>query len=273
MDNNKIKINSRFSPPVRGKGWVIFLLPFLFLLITSSCTSYKDIAYLQDLKVNDTSSFYPYSIPEYKIQKGDILYINILSLNREASSIMNMSSDENPNQFTNEMGMLIYGYNVNDSGNIELPVIGEVKVANLSVPEIKEVIEKEALVYLKNPTITVKLLSFRYSVLGEVANPGNYQSIKTQVNILEAISKAGDITPYGNRTEILVLRPTENGTKAIIVDLTSKHLLQNDAFFLLPNDVIYVKPLKTKAFRNNIPTISVTFGAISTLFLVLRYFQ
>lgn len=125
--------------------------------------------------------------------------------------------------------------------------------------------------YLKDATVIVKLISFKVSVIGEVNRPGTYNNYNNQLTVLEAISLAGDITDYGNRKEVLILRPSSGGTKTFRLDLTNKNILTSDGFFLLPNDIIYVEPIKTKSFRMNMSTISLAFTSISTLILVLNY--
>jgi polysaccharide export outer membrane protein len=132
-------------------------------------------------------------------------------------------------------------------------------------------IRKRADQFLKDATVIVKLISFKVSVIGEVNRPGTYNNFNSQLTVLEAVSMAGDITDYGDRKRVLVLRPSAEGTRSFRLDLTSKNILTSDGFFLLPNDIIYVEPIKNKTFRINMPTISLAFTSISTLILVLNF--
>lgn len=245
-------------------------LGILILLVAFSCTRYKDLVLLQqnESKSDNTYNAIP---PVYRIQKGDVLYIRILSLNQEVTQVINASNIANTTQFNNDASFFIYGYNVSDSGTIEIPVIGTVSVLGKTMDEAKVAISKATKVYLKDATVVVKLISFKYSILGEVKSPGIYQNYNNQLTVLEAISRAGDITPYGNRHKVLVVRPTPEGTKAFRFDLTKSDILNSEGFFLLPNDVVYVEPVKSYNFRNNLQIVSLFLTGVSTLILVLNF--
>lgn len=251
------------------------ILPiFIFLLLLgASCSRYKNIVYLQEDKDVVDTTFYAYDVPTYKIQQRDILYIRILSLNKEVTEVINTTPSYGSNIYNNEASFYIYGYNVSDSGDVEIPVIGKVNVVGKTLEEAKMAIIAQTEKLLKDPSVIVKLISFKYSVLGEVARPGKYTNFNNQLTVLEAISQAGDISNFGDRSRVMVIRPDVTGTRTFRLNLTSKEILVQDGFFLLPNDVVYVEPLKSKNFRNNIPTISVFLGAITTFVLVLNYLQ
>ena len=238
----------------------------------SSCTSHRQLVYLKNVDSLSAENFYPKSRPEYLIQTRDILYVKIYSLNEEMSNLINQTiGSYQQNLFQNETSLFINGYTVSDSGNIEIPVLGKVLVAGKSMDEATNSIRQRADKYLKDATVIVKLISFKVSVIGEVSRPGTYNNYNNQLTVLEAISMAGDITDYGNRKQVLVLRPTTDGTKSFRLDLTNKSILTSDGYFLLPNDIVYVEPIKSKTFRINIPTISLAFTSISTLILILNY--
>lgn len=249
---------------------LIFTIGLLF--IAQSCTRYKDIVYLQKPESeSDTTDFYPYQVPDYKIQERDVLYIRIISMNKEVTEVMNTTPSYGANIYNNEASFYIYGYNVGDSGDVEIPVIGNVEVVGKTLEEAKEAIIKQTLKFLKDPTVIVKLISFKYSVLGEVTRPGMYTNFNNRLTVLEAISQAGDVTPFANRRKVMVIRPGVNGTNTYRFDLTSTDILKSEGFFLLPNDIVYVEPVKSRNFRNNIPTISLALGAITTFVLILNY--
>jgi polysaccharide export outer membrane protein len=200
------------------------------------------------------------------------MYIKIYSLNEEMSSMINQTiGSYQQNLFQNETSLFINGYTVSDSGYIEIPVLGKVLVAGKTIDEATNSIRQRTDKFLKDATVIVKLISFKISVIGEVSRPGTYNNYNNQLTVLEAISMAGDITDYGNRKQVLVLRPTSNGTKSFRLDLTNRSILSSDGFFLLPNDIVYVEPIKSKTFRINMPAISLAFTSISTLILILNY--
>jgi len=246
------------------------LLGLVLVIIGSSCTRYKDLVLLQSHKGKQDSTFIAVP-PIYKIQKGDVLYIKILSLNQEMTQVINASNTSTSQVFNSDASFFIYGYNVSDSGFIEIPVIGMVEVLGKSLDEASAEISKQTRVFLKDATVIVKLISFKYSILGEVKSPGVYQNYDNQLTVLEAISRAGDISAYGNRHKVLIIRPGHEGTKTFRLDITKTDILNSEGFFLLPNDIVYVEPVKSYNFKVNIQTIGLFLTSISTLILVLNY--
>lgn len=254
------------------KSYTLITFVVLFALL-SSCTRYKDIVYLQpnsNVTVDSNNSF-TYNVPMYKIQKRDILFIKIISMNKEVTEIINTTPSYSANIYNNEASFYIYGYNVNDSGKVEIPIVGEVSVVDKTLEEAKHAIIQQTKTILKDPTVIVKLISFKFSVLGEVLRPGIYTNFNNQLTVLEAISQAGDISPYGNRRKVMVIRSSEGITKTYRFDLTDVNILKSKGFYLLPNDIVYVEPLKSSNFRNNVPIYSLMLGTLTTFLLVLNY--
>ena len=239
-----------------------------------SCTQQRQLVYLQGIDESVDSNFFAKLQPEYRIQKQDILYIKIYTLNQEVSDLINQTAaNYQQNLFQNETSLFINGYSVNDSGYVEIPVLGRILVLNKTIDESTESIRERAEVYLKDATIIVKLISFKFTVMGEVNRPGVYRNFNNQLTVFEAISMAGDVTDYGNRRKILVLRPSKEGTSTFRINLTEKKLLTSDGYFLLPNDIVYVEPIKSKIFRLNAPTYSFVLSTITTLILVLNFIR
>lgn len=247
----------------------------LMVILAFSCTTQRKITYLQDL--NSTDSLVPASPPEYHLQNKDILYLQFFSMNAEMNSLLNGNTQSQNTMYMgqNEGSAYISGYTVNDSGYISIPLIGKVQVVNKTIAEATEAIQKATDRFLKDATVQVKLLSFKFTVLGEVMRPGTYRNFNNQLTVLEAIGTAGDITPYGDRQRVLVLRPGNKGTQTFRINLQSKEVLSSKAFFLLPNDIVYVEPIKTKVMQLNLPTISLLltalFSTISTTILILKF--
>lgn len=255
------------------KNYKRLLYLCLSLLFVVSCTRYKELVLLQENPEVETDSlgFYPYEVPEYRIQQRDILYIRIISLNQEVTEVMNTTPSYGANIYNNEASFYIYGYNVSDSGTVDIPIVGEVAVVGKTLEEAKKAIVDQTLKYLKDPTVIVKLISFKYSVFGEVNQPGVYTNFNNQLTVLEAISSAGDISAFGDRRRVMVIRPGVHGTTTHRLDLTDEKILLLDGFFLLPNDIVYVEPIKSQNFRNNIPVWSLFLSTITTFILVLNY--
>lgn len=248
-------------------------LGFLIIvfLIQGSCTSHKKLIYLENLDTTTVQQFHPKDKPDYKIQYQDILYININTLNPELNNMLNPGYDRGYYTYRDESTMYVFGYTVSDSGTVSLPILGDIYVYGLTINEIHDTIKKRASNYLKDATINVKLLSYKFTVIGEVNRPGTYKNYNNQLTVLEAIGMAGDITDYGNRKQVLVVRPAQTGTYTYRINVQDKNLLQSEGYFLLPNDIVIVEPIRSKPFQLNIPTMALVLTTISTLILVLSF--
>ncbi len=256
----------------------LLFLSSLLIILFSACTSQKQLTYLQDIDQAGTQNFFPREEPHYKLQEQDILYVKFYTLNQDINDQLNGGTQQYSTQmYSNETSLYVNGYNVNDSGNIVIPILGPVNVLGQTVDEAQRTIQKKSQQYLKDATVIVKLLSFKFSVIGEVTRPGTYRNYNNQLTVLEAISMAGDITDYGDRSKVLVVRPTGQGTKTYRINLKQKDLLSSEAYFLLPNDLVIVEPIKSKIFHLNIPTISLlasTFlSTITTTILILNFIK
>jgi polysaccharide export outer membrane protein len=230
--------------------------------------------YLSNLDTTSVQQFFPMDRPDYRIQYQDILYVNISTLNSEMNDLLNPGYQQYTSSlYGSETNIYIFGYTVNDSGYISLPILGYIYVYGLTIDEITRSIDNRAREYLKDATVNVKLLTFKFTVVGEVNRPGTYSNFNNQLTVIEAIGVAGDITSYGNRKSVLVVRPTKEGTYTYRINVQDKNLLQSQGYFLLPNDIVIVEPIKSKPFQLNIPTISLLFSSISTLILILSFIR
>ena len=237
----------------------------------ASCTSKRQITYLQDIANTKAETFTADENSLYKLKAQDVLFVKIVTSNPEVNTLFNISEQSvQGGVFNNEADQYLKGFVINNNGDIQLPIIGKINVINKDIEQAQEVIYTKATEFLKEPTVYVKLLSFKYSVMGEVRSAGMYRNFNNKLNVMEAISRAGDITDYGDRKRIVVIRPTEVGSKVFRLDLTDKNILASPGFNLYPNDVVYVEPLKSKSFKLNIPVASLFLTSISTLILILN---
>jgi len=247
------------------------------IVIFGSCTSQKELMYLSNLDTTSVQQFYPMTRPDYQVQYQDILYVNFFTMNQEMNNLLNPGGGTSGSSymFRDESTTYIYGYTVSDSGTISLPILGEIEVYGLTLEQVKRNIKERAAKYLKDAVINVRLLSYKFTVVGEVNRPGTFNNFNNQLTVLEAIGMAGDITDYGNRRRVLVVRPTKEGTYTFRINLQDKNLLQSEGYFLLPNDIVIVEPIKSKPFQLNIPTtsliISTTLSTVSTLILLINF--
>ena len=247
------------------------------MLIISSCGLYKDkgyqqISYYQDL---DRSGTAPEAIKNYqplKIQPGDILGINVNSLNPEASSVFNTSINHvNGNNLDNSAANPVFGFKVDASGQVTLPYLGNLSVVGMTTDELAKDLTAKLHDYLKSPIVNVRILNFKISVLGDVVKPDVYTVQNEHININEALSMAGDLNITAKRNDVLLIRE-ENGQRQFVsIDLTKKDVFDSPYYYLHNNDVIYVNPDKTKydnvarSYKTNTLVISSALAVLAVL--------
>jgi polysaccharide export outer membrane protein len=221
----------------------------LVLLLAASCTSQQKLAYLSNLPETGGEETFTMEIPDYKLQPRDVLYITIKAMTPDGSIKDFLSSAIGGQGISYEQGEgggYLSGYEVNSEGNVILPVAGEIKVTGLTLEKTRKMLQEKIGNVFKDATVECKLLSFKFTVIGEVRAPGSYINYNNYLTVMEAIGRAGGMSDYGRRDKVLVVRPTEKGTRTYNLNLQDKNLLASEAYFLLPNDVVIVEPVKTK---------------------------
>ena len=245
-----------------------FYILFICVLFTS-CIPVKDLVYLQDKgnSVDQTTVLSVESKP-YRLQINDILNIDIKAIDPKLVSIFSSSQSETANVSKSESGLYFNGFTVDDHGNIRMPILGEINVVGYTLEEVRIRIEKKLLEeYFKaeaNIFVTVKLAGFRYTINGEVGSTGTKTLLKENVNIMEAIANAGDITTVGNRKAVTIIRQTPTGVQMNDIDLTDVNVMKSPYYNLQPNDYVYVKPLRQKTWGTGQTGIQ-SIGTIITL--------
>lgn len=239
------------------------------------CVSSRQVVYFQDNSgtkgsVPIAESYVP------RIKSGDVLSIQVSSLNSDASAFFNphaltAQSTGRTQQQTNANGLPeMAGYLVAASGEIELPLVGRLSVGDLTVSECSALIKQKLAPFLKEPTVNVRNQNFRISVLGEVTRPALFTIPNDQITLIEALSLAGDATIYGRRDNVLVIRE-EGGKKTFSrVDLTQRNLFRSPYYYLHPNDIVYVEPGKARVanadrFYLIVPTVLSALSFIAIL--------
>jgi polysaccharide export outer membrane protein len=219
---------------------IFFAVLINFSFLFTSCVNTRKATYFNDVK--DTSLVSLTTIPEYVIQKNDILNISVSSMNPEASAIYNTPNESMGN------GNQISGYLVNGDGTIQFPVLKGIKAEGLTKDQLKATITKSLLEkkLLVDPIVSIRFQNFRVTVLGEVARPTVVSVPSEKISLLEALGFAGDLTIYAKRNNVLVIRE-ENGKKIIKrINLNSNELFTSPYYYLKSNDIVYVEPNKAK---------------------------
>lgn len=240
------------------------LLILSLSLCLGGCTSSRQLTYFQSNTVaDDTVTLFNRYVPT--IKKGDVLSVQISSLNQEASAFFNPYSAMSTGNASLPPAS---GYLVTDSGSVELPLIGRLPIAGLTNIQAAELIRGKIRNYLKEPTVNVRNLNFRVSVLGEVARPALFTIPNEELTLPEALGLAGDLTIYGRRDNVLIIRETEGNKRTFArVDLTRRDAFRSPYYALHPNDIVYVEPGKAR-ISNADRTLQLTPILLSALSLI-----
>ncbi|RZK26255.1 MAG: hypothetical protein EOO43_03365 [Flavobacterium sp.] len=220
------------------------------LLLLSSCITNKKATYFQDIsEAQQTILKVSAKYTELTIKPDDILSITITTIDPQSVSALNQGASLPVVGAASSSGAAqpLNGFLVNKNGEIQLAMIGVLKVAGLSTFEAKELIQKKAKIYYKDPDVQVRFANFRVTVLGEVNRPSTYTIPNEQVSVLDVLGLAGDLTVYGMRENIMVVRANDNQTKEFgRLNISSAEIFNSPYFYLKQNDIIYVEANKSK---------------------------
>lgn len=253
---------------------LILCIAVAFSMLCSSCITNKDVVYLQDKETVIDSSLVSEALTKpYRVQVNDILSINIKAIDSELKKLTEVFEPvENIGAIDGQQSLYFNGFTVDLHGEIEFPILGKIGVLGYTTDEIKEKVKAQLLAtYLKDVSqifVTVKLAGLRYTVTGEVGNTGVLTLFQDRVNIIEALANAGDIKNTGDRTDVMIIRQYPQGQKIHHIDLTDIAALQSPYYYIQPNDMILVKPLKRKAIGAG-ETATQTLTTIASIFSVL----
>lgn len=251
-------------------------LLLIIVLAITSCVPQKKIKYLQRVQKEDTTTYFQNKHDvDYKLQPKDNIYVRVYSLDEKTFMFFNKQSGSNSyNDYANDASIYLNSYGVDFDGYIDFPIIGKIFVKDLTAEQIKDMIQKLINEYLRETTVTVKIVNFRVTVLGEVSRPGEFKVYQDDLNLFEAISLAGDMTEFANRNKVALIRKTKNGSKVQYIDLTSDKVLSSDFYYLQPNDIIYIAPLGYKRWGlgSQFPW-AIILASISTTLLLINYIQ
>ena len=247
-----------------------------FIIILSSCVPQKKIKYLQKLQQQDTVSFHNNKRDvDYKVQPRDNIYIRVFALDEKAFNFFNKQSGNNSfNDYANDASIYLNSYSISNEGNIDFPIVGKVYVKDLTIEQIKTILQQLISEYLKEITVVVKMVNFKVTVLGEVTRPGEFTIYKDDINLFEALALASDLSEFGNRAKVALIRQTKGGSQIHYLDLTSDKILNSPYYYLQPNDIIYVSPLGYKRWGlgSTFPW-AIVLGSITTALLMINYFK
>lgn len=243
------------------------LLIFFFIasfFILASCASKKKIVYMQNINssIGEKDELF-----ETKLQPDDLLLIHVSSKDIESSQPFNLEILTVP-----QVGNTVAGqrqlqlYMIDNEGYIQFPVLGKIKLGGLTRAQVINLFTTKLAEYLQEPIVNLRIMNFKVSVLGEIQRPGTYNISSERITLLDAISMAGDLTIYGQRKNVLVIREIEGKKTTQRIDLTSSDFVNSDFYYLKQNDVVYIEPNKTKVNASAVgPNISIALSVLSLL--------
>lgn len=251
--------------------WLV-LLPFLLV----ACQSYKKVPYFQDVDVVNQAEQQE-KLYDARIMPKDLLTIVVSCTNPELAIPFNLTVPSNASLAASTSSNVttqaaLQPYLVDNEGNINFPVLGELKLGGLTKREAEQLILDKLKPYMKEtPIVTVRMVNYKISVIGEVARPGTFTISNEKVNLLEALAMAGDMTVYGLRDNVKLIREDANGKQQIItLDLNKAETILSPYYWLQQNDIVYVTPNKAKARNSDVGnSTSLWFSATSILVSVV----
>ena len=253
----------------------VFLLAIMATSLLFSCIPQKQTRYLQDL-----SSGKNYSKPDtitgitnrYFLHPNDYLFVRVNTPDPKISEFFNPSSSGSASG--GQLSSRMFYYQIDDNMDIDFPFTGKINMKGCNLSMAKDRIIEALQPFLKEATVSVKLANANFTILGEVRKPGIQNMDKDQITIFEAIATAGDLSPFGKRKKVLLLRQTPQGEKTFTLDLTDKNIVNSEFYYVYPNDLIYVRPMKAKTWgvgeSFSLGVISSTIALYLTLQAILK---
>ena len=250
-------------------NFIVFISISTCLFTFTSCRSAKNVTYFTDLSDSLKVQLPEMRRPEAVIMPDDLLEIRIAGANEQTSALFN-----NYGSAAGSIGGTIQPHLVDFEGEIEFPFMGKIKAAGLTREELKNKIRKDVTKYLKDPIVTVRFVNFRFTVLGEVRNPGSYVFANEKVSILEALGQAGDMTQYARRNTVRVIRDSSGKREIGMINFNQKTIFTSPYFYLQRNDVIYVEPQESKTNYETITRVTsilaTALGIVAVIFSIVN---
>lgn len=251
----------------------IYIYLLLLFIVLASC-SRRNLTYFSDLPENSAYTEPINNATEPEIQPDDLLSITVSTLNPESNLLFNsgvITTIGSPANTGSTVTKINEGYLVDKNGAVNFPALGKVELAGLTIEEATEKMTDELQSEVKNPIVNIRFLNFRITVIGEVNQPSTFAVPTERINIIEALGLAGDMTAFGKRENVLLIREKDGVRSTVRLNLNNKELLSSPYFYLQQNDIVYVEPVKARAAQANTSRANISFALsiASVLTLIL----
>lgn len=250
--------------------------------LAASCISNERIIYLQEtdeqIPLYTESELVPNISEEYYLQYNDVVDINVKTTSEELNEIFGIATGDQGVQMNMAQGaqnggdiFFINGYTLDENGEVELPLLGEIKLLGLTTKEAQSLIESKLKAYVNEEDffVRVRLGGVRFSALGEFNRNGNFTILQNRISIFQAIAHAGDMTTTAKRNEVVLIRQYPEGTKSFRVNLNDKRIVESEFYFIRPNDMLYAEPMKIRELGTGVNFVQTFQLAVTTLSAVL----
>jgi polysaccharide biosynthesis/export protein len=237
-------------------------------LTLTSCVTNKKLTYLQYSHGQENRMVKPDNPAEYTILPYDNLFIKVVTPDPQWSAMFNTMPVSSSSITVTEQSADLVSYSVDGAGYISLPYAGKIKVAGKTLAMITDEVDKALKSYIADASVTVKMINNYVSLIGEFQRPGRFQLYKERMNIFQALAMGGDLTAFGDRQKIQVIRQTNEGNIIKEFTLTDRSIMASEFFYVMPNDVIYAMPMKGKFFKMNEFPYTVILSTITTFVLI-----
>ncbi len=247
---------------------------FIVILLVSSSCARRNLVYFSDIDSQSGYSIQVEDTIEPVIQPDDLLKITVSSLNPESNLLFNSGIlQPTGNVSTNAVSQLNEGYLVDKNGEINFPVLGKVKLGGLTKEQALEEMTFRLKEYVKNPIVNLRFMNFKVTVIGEVNRPATFTVETEKITVLEALGLAGDMTAYGKRENVLIIREKQGVRSAYRLDLNKKDILSSPFYHLEQNDVVYVEPDEIKAVQASTNQRALTILGLASSLLISIIFN
>lgn len=240
----------------------------LLTVIASSCVTTKKLTYLQPGETASPDTIFSVTPADYRILPYDNLFIRVVTPDPKLSEMFNRLPATSYGISVTEQSADMISYPVDAKGEISLPYAGKLAVAGKTPGEVTAEIELALKGYIADPAVNVKLINNYISLLGEVQRPGKYPVYKDRLNIFQALAMGGDLGDFSDRQKVEIIRQTQKGTVIKEFSLNDRSVMSSEFFYVMPNDVIYAKPMKGRFFKMNEFPYTIILGTITTFVLL-----
>lgn len=253
----------------------IFLVAVVGYFSFTSCVPQKKMLLLKDMEMATENTSIEYQNErslDYKIKPGDNLYIRTFNMiDEKSTAVLNGGDASRNNTLSSESSIYLNSYTVNKEGYIDYPLTGLVEVQNLTVEQAKNRLQESLSMFVKETAVMIKLANFDLTIIGEVSRPGKYKVYQSEISILEALSLAGNLSNFAKTSNVKIVRHTDKGSEIVTVDVGRADILSSPYYYLKPNDIVYVEPLRIKQWGFTTFPYSTVISLASLAVTVLTY--